>query len=195
MARGIRGVPRSPSCCRSRQAACPALRNPTMPPCTTPWSRIMDVSRNDNELNDLRRQLPALLPGLAPAALIAEDEAVLRSELRAHLATVWPELRVVAEAANGLEALRALDRHAPQVAFLDIEMPGLGGLEVARQTQGRWHVVFVTAYDAHAVAAFEQGAIDYILKPYDETRLALAVRRVQQRIDTIPAPLDGLLRE
>ncbi len=130
-----------------------------------------------------------------PTAVIAEDEAVLRAELRARLATHWPELEIVAEAANGIEALRALDRHAPQVVFLDIEMPGLGGLEVARQTQGRWHIVFVTAYDAHAVAAFEQGALDYVLKPYDEARLALAVRRVRERLATAPPPLDGLLRE
>lgn len=130
-----------------------------------------------------------------PTALIAEDEAVLRDELRARLAVHWPELEIVAEAANGIEALRALERHAPQVVFLDIEMPALGGLEVARQTQGRWHIVFVTAYDAHAVAAFEQGAVDYVLKPYDEARLALAVRRVRERLATAPPPLDGLLRE
>src|SRR5262245_55225393 len=99
-------------------------------------------------------------------ALIAEDEAVLRAELRQHLSMLWPELRIVAEAASGLEALQALERHAPRIAFLDIEMPGLSGLDVARQTQGRWHVVFITAYDAHAVAAFEQGVIDYVLKPY-----------------------------
>lgn len=127
--------------------------------------------------------------------LIAEDEDVLRRELRAHLATLWPELEVVAEAANGIEALRALDRHAPQVAFLDIEMPGLTGLDVARQIQGRCHVVFVTAYDAYAIAAFEQGAIDYVLKPYEGARLALAVRRVQARVQSAPLPLDGLLRE
>lgn len=128
-------------------------------------------------------------------ALIAEDEAVLRDELRARLAIHWPELEIVAEAANGIEALRALERHAPRVVFLDIEMPALGGLEVARQTQGRWHVVFVTAYDAHAVAAFEQGAVDYVLKPYDDARLALAVRRVRERLASPPASLDGLLRE
>ena len=127
--------------------------------------------------------------------LIAEDEDVLRAELRSHLASLWPELDVVAEAANGIEALRALDRHAPQVAFLDIEMPGLTGLDVARQIQGRCHVVFVTAYDAHAIAAFEQGAIDYVLKPYEGARLALAVRRVQDRLRSTPLPLDGLLRE
>jgi DNA-binding LytR/AlgR family response regulator len=130
-----------------------------------------------------------------PTALIAEDEAVLRAELRQHLSALWPDLRIVAEAANGFEALQALDRHAPRIAFLDIEMPGLTGLDVARQTQGRWHVVFITAYDAYAVAAFEQGVIDYVLKPYDEARLAVAVRRVQQRIDSAPAPLGDLLRE
>jgi DNA-binding LytR/AlgR family response regulator len=127
--------------------------------------------------------------------LIAEDEDVLRAELRAHLAKLWPELEVVTEAANGIEALRALDRQAPQVAFLDIEMPGLTGLDVARQIQGRCHVVFVTAYDAHAIAAFEQGAIDYVLKPYEAARLALAVRRVQDRLQRAPPPLDGLLGE
>lgn len=130
-----------------------------------------------------------------PTALIAEDEAVLRAELRQHLSALWPDLRIVAEAANGFEALQALDRHAPRIAFLDIEMPGLTGVDVARQTQGRWHVVFITAYDAYAVAAFEQGVIDYVLKPYDEARLAVAVRRVQQRIDSAPAPLGDLLRE
>lgn len=130
-----------------------------------------------------------------PTALIAEDEDVLRRTLRRHLAELWPELRIVAEATNGLEALHALDRHAPRVAFLDIEMPALSGLDVARQAQGRCHVVFVTAYDAHAVAAFEQGAIDYVLKPYDQARMALAIRRVKERIDSTPPMLDQLLRE
>jgi len=129
------------------------------------------------------------------AALIAEDEAVLRDELRSHLAVLWPELRIVGEASSGLETLQLLDRLAPDVIFLDIEMPGLTGLEVARQVGGRCHVVFVTAYNAHAVAAFEQGAIDYVLKPYTVDRLALAVSRLRQRIGTDPASLDHLLRE
>ncbi len=128
-------------------------------------------------------------------ALIAEDETVLREELRAQLAALWPELDVVALARNGIEALREVERHRPEVAFLDIEMPGLTGLEVARQCEGRCHVVFVTAYDAHAVAAFEQGAIDYVLKPYDTARLAATVRRVQQRLDAAPPSLSGMLRE
>ena len=128
-----------------------------------------------------------------PTALIAEDEAVLRDELRAHLAALWPELRIVGEAGSGFEALQLLDRLAPDVVFLDIEMPGLTGLEVARQA--RCHVVFVTAYNAHAVAAFEQGAVDYVLKPYSLERLALAVHRLRLRIGSAPAPLDSLLRE
>ncbi len=128
-------------------------------------------------------------------ALIAEDETVLREELRAHLTALWPELQIVALARNGIEALQLLEAHRPEVAFLDIEMPGLTGLEVARQCEGRCHVVFVTAYDAHAVAAFEQGAIDYVLKPYDTARLASTVRRVRQRLDADPVSLSGMLRE
>ena len=128
-------------------------------------------------------------------ALIAEDETVLREELRAHLATLWPELEIVSMARNGIEALRSIQNHQPDVAFLDIDMPGLTGLEVARQCEGRCHVAFVTAYDAHAVAAFEQGAIDYVLKPYDTARLAAMVRRLRQRIDAAPVSLSGMLRE
>jgi DNA-binding LytR/AlgR family response regulator len=131
----------------------------------------------------------------APTALIAEDETVLREELRADLQMLWPELRVVAMAGSGVEALQLLDEHHPDVVFLDIEMPGLTGLEVARQAGASCHVVFVTAYDAHAVAAFEQGAVDYVLKPYDRARLATAVRRVRQRLHEAPPPLEGLLRE
>jgi len=130
-----------------------------------------------------------------PTALIAEDETVLRNELRSHLAALWPELRIVGEASNGFEALQMLDRLTPGLVFLDIQMPGLTGLEVARQIAGRCHVVFVTAYDAHAVAAFEQGAVDYVLKPYTVERLALAVSRVRQRLSSTPAALDGVLRE
>ena len=128
-------------------------------------------------------------------ALIAEDEAVLREELRMQLAALWPELDVVALAGSGIEALQLLDRHRPDIAFLDIEMPGLTGLEVARACEGRCRVVFVTAYDAHAVAAFEHGAIDYVLKPYNASRLAATVRRVRERLDdTLPA-LGSVLRE
>jgi DNA-binding LytR/AlgR family response regulator len=130
-----------------------------------------------------------------PTALIAEDETVLRAELRAHLGALWPELRIAGEAANGFEALQLLDRLNPDLAFLDIQMPGLTGLEVARQAAKHCHVVFVTAFDAHAVAAFEQGAIDYVLKPYSVERLALAVSRLRQRLGNPPPPLDAVLRE
>ncbi len=101
-----------------------------------------------------------------PTAVIAEDEPVLRAELRARLGELWPELTIVAEAADGLEATRAFDAHAPDVLFLDIQMPGMTGLEVARLASGQCHVVFVTAYDRYAVAAFEQGAVDYVMKPF-----------------------------
>jgi DNA-binding LytR/AlgR family response regulator len=130
-----------------------------------------------------------------PRAILAEDEDVLRDELRSHLATLWPELEIVGEARDGFEALQLLDRQAPDLIFLDIQMPGLSGLEVARQAAGRCHVVFVTAYDAHAVAAFEEGAVDYVLKPYSVERLAKAVGRVRRRLGGDAARLDGLLGE
>lgn len=130
-----------------------------------------------------------------PTALIAEDETALRDQLRTRLASLWPDLRIVAEAATGLEAIARFDDTNPDVAFLDIEMPGLSGIEVARKLQGRCHVVFVTAYDEHAVAAFEQGAVDYVLKPFETARLAIAVRRVEQRIGQSPSNLTELLRE
>ena len=94
----------------------------------------------------------------APTALIAEDEDVLREELCAHLGALWPELRIVAQAGDGIEALRQAQALRPDVLFLDIQMPGLTGVEVAQRAGADQHVVFVTAYDAHAVAAFERGA-------------------------------------
>jgi DNA-binding LytR/AlgR family response regulator len=131
----------------------------------------------------------------APTAIVAEDERVLRDELCQHLAQLWPELRIVGQAATGIEALQLLERHAPQVLLLDIEMPGLTGLEVAQQAQGRCHIVFVTAYDRFALAAFEAGAVDYVLKPLRPARLAAAVARLKQRVREAPPRLDGLLSE
>ena len=101
-----------------------------------------------------------------PTAILAEDEPVLRAELRELLAAKWPELEVLAEVGDGPAAVRAVEAHAPTVLFLDIEMSGMTGLEVARRASGRCHVVFVTAYDKYAVAAFEQGAVDYVMKPF-----------------------------
>jgi DNA-binding LytR/AlgR family response regulator len=126
--------------------------------------------------------------------LIAEDEPLLRAELREVLTRVWPELVVCAEAEDGIQALHALEAHVPDVLFLDIEMPGMSGLDVARQASGRCHVVFVTAYDQYAVAAFEQGAVDYLMKPFSPARLATTVARLRQKMQTVPANLDGLLR-
>jgi DNA-binding LytR/AlgR family response regulator len=131
----------------------------------------------------------------SPSAILAEDELVLRDELRQHLRELWPALQIVGEAATGVEALDLIDRHAPDVVFLDIEMPLLTGLDVAQQAQGRCHIVFVTAYDMHAVAAFETGAVDYILKPLERSRLQLAIERLQQRLGSVPPNLDVLLRE
>jgi DNA-binding LytR/AlgR family response regulator len=129
-----------------------------------------------------------------PAAIIAEDEPLLREELRDALAELWPELDIRAEAENGVEAIRALEAHSPDVMFLDIEMPRMSGLDVARVARGRCHVVFVTAYDQYAVAAFEQGVVDYIMKPFSPARPAIAIARVRERMKSSPANLDGLLR-
>jgi len=127
-------------------------------------------------------------------AIIAEDERVLRVELKKTLAKLWPELVICAEVEDGIDALRALDEHAPDVLFLDIQMPGMSGLEVARQASGKCHVAFVTAYDKYAVAAFEQGAVDYVMKPFSPERLAMTVARLKERVATAPANLDGLLK-
>jgi DNA-binding LytR/AlgR family response regulator len=128
-----------------------------------------------------------------PTAIVAEDETTLRTQLVEQLGQLWPELAIVGEAGDGVQALRLLDEHRPDVMFLDIEMPGATGLEVARQASGRCHVVFVTAYDQHAVAAFDQGAVDYVLKPVSAARLFTAVSRLKQRLGSPPARLDAAL--
>jgi DNA-binding LytR/AlgR family response regulator len=130
-----------------------------------------------------------------PTAIVAEDEATLRHQLIEQLGQLWPELAIVGEASDGVQALRLLDEHHPDVLFLDIQMPGATGLEVARQASGRCHVVFVTAYDQHAVAAFDQGAVDYVLKPVAPARLFTAVSRVRQRLGTPPARLESTLAQ
>ncbi|HET7792935.1 MAG TPA: LytTR family DNA-binding domain-containing protein [Rhizobacter sp.] len=121
-----------------------------------------------------------------PTALIADDEPLLRERLAGLLARLWPELTVVAQARNGREAVEMFDEHAPQVVFLDVHMPGLNGVEAARSIARRAEVVFVTAYEQYAVTAFEQGAIDYVVKPFDEARLADTVQRLQQRLARAP---------
>jgi DNA-binding LytR/AlgR family response regulator len=117
-----------------------------------------------------------------PTAIIADDEPLLRRELCEALVDLWPELTVVGEYADGAAALATFQDVRPDVAFLDIRMPKLSGLEVAERIQGESLVVFVTAYDEHAVAAFEQGAADYLLKPVRPARIAATVARLRQRL-------------
>jgi DNA-binding LytR/AlgR family response regulator len=125
-------------------------------------------------------------------ALIAEDEPLLRTELREALTALWPELTICAETGDGAATLLALERHKPTILFLDIHMPGLTGLEIAEHASGRSHVVFVTAFSEHATAAFEQGALDYVVKPFSVARLAKTVTRLKERLRTTPADLSGL---
>lgn len=119
-----------------------------------------------------------------PNALIADDEPHLARYLKEQLATLWPELTIVATARNGLEAAAGIEAHQPDIAFLDIRMPGMTGLEVAQGIEGRTRVVFVTAYDEFAVQAFEQAALDYLLKPVTAERLGRSVQRLRTAMDT-----------
>ena len=128
-------------------------------------------------------------------AVIADDERLMREQLRARLGEVWPELEVVAEARNGREAVEAVAEHHPDLVFLDIRMPGMTGVEAAREIGDSCHVVFITAYSEYAVEAFEQGAVDYVLKPADSERLALTVARLRKRLGAKPADLGSLLEK
>ena len=131
----------------------------------------------------------------SPTILIAEDEALMRERLLAQLAQVWPQARIAAVAENGNDAWDAWLEHEPDVVFLDIRMPGLSGLEVARRIAERSHIVFVTAYDQHALEAFQRGAVDYLLKPVDASALERAVTRLKQRTRQAPAALERMLGE
>jgi DNA-binding LytR/AlgR family response regulator len=129
------------------------------------------------------------------SALIADDEPLLRERLRMLLAELWPELEIAALARNGDEAVQLFEQHRPQIAFLDIHMPGATGLQAAQRIGNRAWLVFVTAYDQYAVEAFEQGAIDYVLKPFDAERLADTVVRLKERVQRAPADLSALLAQ
>lgn len=133
-------------------------------------------------------------------AVIAEDEALLRSALSRLLAETWPELDVIAECEDGAGALEAIADHQPEVAFLDIRMPGLSGLDVAAgaiECSPRTQIVFTTAYDQYAIDAFERGAVDYLLKPIAPERLLATVQRLKSRAasGSVPGDLAQLLRE
>jgi len=146
----------------------------------------------------------------APRAVLADDERLMREQLRARLAEVWPELQIVAEARNGQEAVDLVEQHRPEIVFLDIRMPGLTGVEAARRIAQMElgpddllpEVVFITAYDQYAVEAFEQGAADYVLKPAERERLQITVQRIRHRLatrgtadDAGGAPLQQLLHK
>ena len=151
-------------------------------------------------------------------ALIADDERLMREQLRARLAEVWPELEIVAEAKNGLEAVELIEAHRPDLVFLDIRMPGMTGVEAARaiaqlpvddESEDGWRgceVVFITAYDQYAIEAFEQGVVDYVLKPAERERLQVTVGRIKKRLaqresdapaddEASPPPMQQLLQK
>jgi len=128
-------------------------------------------------------------------AVIADDEPLLRANLRTRLAKLWPELAVVHEMENGRGIEEVIAAHEPDLFFLDIHMPGVNGLEAARAVAGRAHVVFVTAFDQYAVEAFERGAIDYVLKPFNEERLGVTVERLRERMETKPPSVDALVEQ
>jgi DNA-binding LytR/AlgR family response regulator len=121
-------------------------------------------------------------------AIIADDEDQLRRYLRTQLADCWPDLIICGEARNGQEALELIEQYRPEIAFLDIRMPGLSGIEVAKKIAGSCWVVFVTAYDQYAVEAFEHEAMDYLLKPVNRERLNKTVKRLRDQIASSHKP-------
>jgi DNA-binding LytR/AlgR family response regulator len=125
-----------------------------------------------------------------PTAIIADDERLMRDQLRSRLEQVWPELEILSEAKNGEEAIQLVELHKPDLAFLDIRMPGKTGLEAAKEIGTKAHIVFITAYDQYAVEAFDQGAVDYVLKPADTERLSKTVERLKARLTTATEPND-----
>ena len=131
----------------------------------------------------------------APTAVVVDDERLMREQIVGRLKEAWPELVVVGEAANGREALTMVQSLEPDIVFLDINMPEMDGMKTAQALSGRAHVVFVTAYDQYAIRAFEQGAVDYLLKPVEPERVATTVQRLRERLEQKPRAIDALLEE
>ena len=130
-----------------------------------------------------------------PRAIIADDERLMRDQLKLRLNQVWPELEIVDEAKNGDEAIAMVEQHNPDLIFLDIRMPGKTGLEAAQAIGSKCHVVFITAYDQYAVEAFERGAVDYVLKPAEPERLQLTVERLKTRLVNPPGDMSSMLTQ
>jgi len=131
----------------------------------------------------------------APTAVVADDERLMRDQIVARLKEAWPELLIVGEASNGREAIDIVRSLGPDIVFLDISMPGMAGIEAAQALAGQVHVVFVTAHDEYAIRAFEQGAVDYVLKPAEPARLALTCQRLRERLKQAPDPMHDLLAQ
>jgi DNA-binding LytR/AlgR family response regulator len=127
-------------------------------------------------------------------AIIADDEEQLRIYLKARLNVLWPDLEICAEAANGPDTLSLIEKHQPDIAFLDIRMPGFSGIKVAEKIAGKCRVVFISAYDHYALQAFENEAIDYIIKPVTDERLEKTIHRLQKQIATTSSPPSGLAK-
>ncbi|HTQ00117.1 MAG TPA: LytTR family DNA-binding domain-containing protein [Casimicrobiaceae bacterium] len=129
----------------------------------------------------------------APTALVADDERLMREQIIGRLKAAWPELVIAGEAVNGREAVAMAQGLAPDIVFLDISMPEMDGIKAARALAGSAHVVFVTAYDQYAISAFEQGAVDYLLKPVEPERVALTCARLRERLAQKPDPMGDIL--
>ena len=125
-----------------------------------------------------------------PTAILADDERLMRDQLRSRLEQVWPDLQIIGEAKNGEEAITLTNQLNPDLVFLDIRMPVKTGLDAASQIIGKTHIIFITAYDQYAVEAFEHGAIDYVLKPASAERLKLTTERLKQRLSEKEKPHD-----
>ena len=134
-------------------------------------------------------------PVSSPTAVVVDDERLMRQQIIGRLKDAWPELLIVGEVANGREAVAIVQTLAPDVVFLDISMPEMDGVKVAQALAGRAHIVFVTAYDQYAIRAFDQGAVDYLLKPVEPERVALTCQRLRERLQQKPNPMEDLLEQ